>query len=1192
MEMFIVLLLIVLFIWLGIHSSSSNERIRELEASQRSLREQLQRLQQQQTTTPAPPEPEVSQPTEAPKPEEALPPELPETPPSKAAAFAAKSAKPTPPRPVAETPATPPPLPPHRAPRPAQQPRPQAQLAKTFEWRPLLEKVKLWPPTGENAEATIAAWWLSRIGLIVLIIGAVFFGVRIAENTPPWLRLATLAGISTGVALLGLWLEKRLTIFGRLISAGGLGLGFFTAFAAYGVPATKIIDSAATGFFIQGLAVLAVVGWSLWKKDEAIAAMAVLLGYVASWFSYAHDLHHYVIASLLVLAIGAGVMVRLQRWLWPYGFAVAGSWIGFLILGVAEWSREGRAPDFPIILVSLTLLTVVLEAANFLAQENNKADEKAPVSKWLRWLAVINTSLAICVSWLAIRLAFPVPVELRQLDTFYLVFAFVMLGFTALRYWRRHPVGVTETYFLKASGLFALFIVAWFDGPTRWLSLSVQTLILLWAWRRSHLLWIEVGFGVLFVATLGVIAHDLNDNAPVAAADWSFFTMRHLVGIASLTILSAGLALHARWKPARPLSGPNNLTQEIDLTTFLRALAGLACGALLVFLILIEISDSFGAAPVVLLSIGAIILSIPAFIWRRVPPVIAGLTTLVATYLFFLNFGFPAKHTTPALWTGAWLALLGFGLAEVAAHLWRGKWPLGNGVRLILHGFALATLATTLGRSFDSGIDPAYAVRVLATLGLALAIVWALIRQGRPYPAKHLSENVETHRATQWVLAGIGGIILQLFGWRFLAGSPYAPSYLALAAGIVFAAAWFTRNAVPALAGGLPLIVAVAEHILNFGTKSPITEHLFAALLIVAVCAATAIALWKSVDATRFRSAVWFDGILHLFSLLVVHWFLRSHMAISEAFAADAAVALALAFLSRRFSLPSLGAVSAFPLMLGLLRIATSNFDSPDPGAQWLWWLAAVLVLGWLWFSHHHFLENNSQAMAADTRRGYFAAHGAVAAIALSAAGYFALDTPWHLVSLGLFALAAAALGLFGKLPLISEWSMAPLVTGIVFAISLLTAPPASSGYELFAISGLGFLIAGHGVLLTRGSSGKYHRSLSWLHGLTILVIVFPAFANDKLGVESLTTVCWGIAAICLFAIGLVAGLRPYRLAGLIGLALAMVRMFVVDIDDSLYRIYAFFVIAAVLLGVGYLYHRFRYLIERADGPSPTEKPV
>lgn len=49
-------------------------------------------------------------------------------------------------------------------------------------------------------------------------------------------------------------------------------------------------------------------------------------------------------------------------------------------------------------------------------------------------------------------------------------------------------------------------------------------------------------------------------------------------------------------------------------------------------------------------------------------------------------------------------------------------------------------------------------------------------------------------------------------------------------------------------------------------------------------------------------------------------------------------------------------------------------------------------------------------------------------------------------------------------------------------------------------------------------------------------------------------------------------------MAGLSGLALCIPRVFIVDIDSTLYRIGVFFVLGVVLLWVGFSYHRFRHL--------------
>jgi hypothetical protein len=62
---------------------------------------------------------------------------------------------------------------------------------------------------------------------------------------------------------------------------------------------------------------------------------------------------------------------------------------------------------------------------------------------------------------------------------------------------------------------------------------------------------------------------------------------------------------------------------------------------------------------------------------------------------------------------------------------------------------------------------------------------------------------------------------------------------------------------------------------------------------------------------------------------------------------------------------------------------------------------------------------------------------------------------------------------------------------------------------------------------------------------------------------------------------------RPDRLLGLIGPALCIPRVFHVDLQSTLYRIFAFGAIGALLLWVGFSYHRFRHL--NTDEASSTD---
>ncbi len=72
-------------------------------------------------------------------------------------------------------------------------------------------------------------------------------------------------------------------------------------------------------------------------------------------------------------------------------------------------------------------------------------------------------------------------------------------------------------------------------------------------------------------------------------------------------------------------------------------------------------------------------------------------------------------------------------------------------------------------------------------------------------------------------------------------------------------------------------------------------------------------------------------------------------------------------------------------------------------------------------------------------------------------------------------------------------------------------------------------------------------------------------------------TVAWALLALVVFVAGLALRERVYRVGGFAILALAVGRVFVVDVWalETLYRILSFLVLGAVLLVLGYLYNRF-----------------
>jgi hypothetical protein len=105
----------------------------------------------------------------------------------------------------------------------------------------------------------------------------------------------------------------------------------------------------------------------------------------------------------------------------------------------------------------------------------------------------------------------------------------------------------------------------------------------------------------------------------------------------------------------------------------------------------------------------------------------------------------------------------------------------------------------------------------------------------------------------------------------------------------------------------------------------------------------------------------------------------------------------------------------------------------------------------------------------------------------------------------------------------------------------------------------------------------------TWAHGASALILLQITLLIPGFGLSQMATAWWGLASIALFVGGLFGGLRAYRMIGLLGLLACIARMFAVDIDDTFYRIIAFAVVAVILLGIGFLYTRFRTWIESQD---------
>lgn len=379
----------------------------------------------------------------------------------------------------------PPPLPPEAFVRPVVPVPPPLPVIETVEaytppplpgvggpdWRDWLRSLQLWPPAGEgSAEVRLGAWWATRIGALLAVIGMVFFGVYVSVGTPPWVKFVELQAVALGVTAGGFWLERRLERFGAVVAAGGLALIYFCAFAAHAVPAVRVLESPVAAGGWQLAAVGLILGAALWRRSPAIATLAVGLGAATALFALTGGFSGFALFTVGLLAVVAVLFARLRGWEAPSVLALPAVHAVYLSVWADQW-RGGVAPAGGLPWWFLAGVTLVF----FLRDWRGQRVEAAAVSGGERWFQGVNASLA-ALSGVVTALT----LYRDELAWFYFGAAVFFAAMAAVR--RRQVASDLVEVLLtaKASGALTLGVIELTAGRTTALALLVQAAVLAW----------------------------------------------------------------------------------------------------------------------------------------------------------------------------------------------------------------------------------------------------------------------------------------------------------------------------------------------------------------------------------------------------------------------------------------------------------------------------------------------------------------------------------------------------------------------------------------------------------------------------------------------------------------------------------------------------------------------------------------
>ena len=441
----------------------------------------------------------------------------------------------------------------------------------------------------------------------------------------------------------------------------------------------------------------------------------------------------------------------------------------------------------------------------------------------------------------------------------------------------------------------------------------------------------------------------------------------------------------------------------------------------------------------------------------------------------------------------------------------------------------------------------------------------------------------------------VTGLIVLIGGLNTCQKSDYFSSALILSSLPLLFTLFRIRSSRAALAGVIPLLGGFLflwiELLKNHSNQ--FTHDSINLAIALAVAIGLAVVLWKKIASPALlKLATYSDLALHCLAIFSIHLFFQKHLAEGTDFFASALLGIALLFISRRYPFRSLAILSWLPITLafftGLLNGTWLGVSSGQTG----FWLAGLITLIHLLLSHHWMQKGDQtdSAFLTDTHRFRF--QPLISAIVVSTWTLLVLaaaSSLWQAPALTAVALLSTSLWRWRKIEAIATSGLLPLVWSALACIPVLMTikTMGSPTQDLFAVVLVAIGFAVNGVILGTTRQGlNWLTSTSvfpWLHGGMALLIAFAAFASDRLVSENLTAVFWGITAIMLFISGLFAGLRAYRLTGLIGLVFCILHIFIWDIQDTFYRIIAFFAISFVLLVIGFLYHKFRDRIASLD---------
>ncbi|MBE4751579.1 DUF2339 domain-containing protein [Corallococcus sp. ZKHCc1 1396] len=330
-----------------------------------------------------------------------------------------------------------------------------AKLEAPGAARPVSPPPAAAPPASEperrDLEAHVGTYWLSRLGIVALIIGIAYLITYRFGELGMLARVGAGYLLSAGLGAFGLWLSRRNELFGRIVFGGGLALAYFVTYALHFIPSVRVIDSQVLALVLLAAFVVAIVTIAHRMQSETVAGIALFLGLHTGMLS---DITAFTLLSTTLLAAGALFFLVRNRWVIVPLSSLVAVYSTHVVWAVRTGHMAPGAPEDDRLFLSLGFLALyfLLFSVALLARPRDLPLRASLAFTLLNWVGL--TSLG----------AYEVSQDQEpHLFSFLLIVAVAHGAGAAVARLQRAPVGLMHAYLALAAVTLALAMPARYD---------------------------------------------------------------------------------------------------------------------------------------------------------------------------------------------------------------------------------------------------------------------------------------------------------------------------------------------------------------------------------------------------------------------------------------------------------------------------------------------------------------------------------------------------------------------------------------------------------------------------------------------------------------------------------------------------------------------------------------------------------